>query len=91
MRQYGKVYGYADFKYAVELMNKAADTIEKYYSIGTPEECRAAVEKHRRRKPNTYTNKYCTAYHCPACNYDIRTYDDYCEHCGQAIDWSDTE
>lgn len=26
---------------------------------------------------------------CPVCYLDIGTYDDFCSHCGQAIDWSE--
>ena len=30
------------------------------------------------------------SYTCPICNKHIGR-DEYCKHCGQAIDWSDTE
>lgn len=63
---------------------------EKYHAIGTPEECRAAVEKQKAKKP--IRNDKCT---CPSCgthNEVIKkrrntVYSDivYCWHCGQAL------
>lgn len=99
LRQYGKVYGYADFEYAVELMSKAADTIEQYYAIGTPDECRAAVEKQRAKKPEADGNdRYRTEidiFVCPKCGASVEELDPdcqswrmkFCANCGQAISW----
>lgn len=64
---------------------------QQYHAIGTPEECRAAMEKQKEKKP--IRNDLCT---CPSCGthnevikkrrntvvYDIV----YCWHCGQAIE-----
>ena len=68
----------------------ALEEIQKYRAIGTPDECRAAVEKQRAKKP--IRNDKCT---CPSCgthNEIIRkrrntVYSDivYCWHCGQAL------
>ena len=73
--------------------DKVAEWLEElksYRAIGTPEECRAAVEKQKAKKP--IHNDKCT---CPSCgthNEVIKkrrntVYSDivYCWHCGQAI------
>ncbi|MBQ2397461.1 MAG: hypothetical protein II304_10605 [Bacteroidales bacterium] len=31
------------------------------------------------------------SYTCPICNKHIWITEDYCKHCGQALDWSDEE
>ena len=75
---------------AIEVAIKALEEVEQYRAIGTLEECRAAVEKQRAKKP--IRNDKCT---CPSCgthNEVIkkrrnRVYSDivYCWHCGQAL------
>ena len=66
------------------------EELKQYRAIGTPEECRAAVEKQKAKKP--IHNDKCT---CPSCgthNEVIKkrrntVYSDivYCWHCGQAV------
>lgn len=68
----------------------ALEEVKQYSAIGTPEECRAAVEKQKAKKP--IRNDKCT---CPSCgthNEVIkkrrnRVYSNivYCWHCGQAL------
>ena len=75
---------------AMELAVKDMEEIQKYRAIGTPDECRAAVEKQKAKKP--IHNDKCT---CPSCgthNEVIKkrrntVYSDivYCWHCGQAV------
>lgn len=51
-----------------------------------------ALEKQIPKKPKlkiTGTTGWNTAYHCPVCNGFVTK--GYCWHCGQALDWSDTE
>ena len=78
------------------------EELEEYRSIGTPEECRAAVEKQKAKKPKEYEDKF---YGCPACgNVLLRKWEkyptklmnkknglQYCLGCGQKLDWSDEE
>ena len=75
---------------------------EKYHAIGTPEECRAAVEKQKAKKPKEYEDKF---YACATCGnvllhkwekYPTKLMDKknglpYCLGCGQELDWSDEE
>lgn len=54
----------------------------KYEEIGTPEKCRAAMEKQTAKKP--------IAHQCPACGNAVMFSDGkYCSNCGQRLDWSD--
>lgn len=47
-----------------------------------------ALEKQIPKKPTKYmTDRYC----CPVCKAIRYSSAPYCEHCGQALDWSDTE
>ena len=72
------------------LTDDNVDKWDSYKEIGTPEECRAAVEKQKAKKP--IRNDKCT---CPSCgthNEVIKkrrntVYSDivYCWHCGQAL------
>ena len=83
----GEVKGYQRGRV---LTNEDADQWDAYKEIGTPEECRLAVEKQKAKKP--ILNDKCT---CPSCgthNEIIKkrrntVYSDivYCWHCGQAL------
>lgn len=74
-----------------EMAINALKEIQKYRTIGTPEECRAAMEKQKEKNPIRLDK--CT---CPSCG----TYNEvwkkrrntlpsdivYCWHCGQAVE-----
>ena len=47
----------------------------------------SALEKQIPKKPNIY-NRF--ERHCE-CGTIVKTYQNYCSNCGQALDWSDTE
>lgn len=77
-----------------EALSKAIEILEElqqYRAIGTPEECRAAVEKQKEKKP--IRNDKCT---CPSCGTHNELFKKrrntvahdivYCWHCGQAVD-----
>lgn len=74
--------------------------LQRYRAIGTPEECRAAVEKQTARRPDYEGDGYADGYLvydtwiCPCCgkHYEV-DYDNYnyCPDCGQKLDWSDEE
>ena len=71
---------------------KALEEIKQYHAIGTPEECRAAVEKQKSKIADISGDGYADGhmvydtYECPNCGeqYEI-DYDDYeyCPKCGQ--------
>lgn len=84
-----------------EVANKLEE-LEIYRKIGTAEECRAAVEKHKAKKANLYGDGYADGklvydtYKCPNCGkeYEI-DYEEYayCPECGQRmeLDWSEED
>ena len=74
----------------------ALEEVQKYRAIGTPEECRAAVEKQRAKKPKKTESegyRYTDTYRCPNCggNFSGTGIANYCYHCGQKLDWGDVE
>jgi len=83
-----------------EYIEELEAEIQQYRTIGTPEECRAAVEKQTARRPDYEGDGYSDGHLvydtwiCPCCgkHYEV-DYDDYdfCPECGQCIDWSDEE
>lgn len=77
----------------IETIDAAIDAIEevqKYRAIGTPEECRAAVEKQAEKK--VLHNEKAKRYFCPICERKCNyMHSLYCSGCGQKLDWSDEE
>ena len=85
---------------AMELAVKDMKEIQQYRAIGTPDECRAAVEKQNAKKPKEYEDKF---YACTTCGnvllnkwekYPTKLMDKknglpYCLGCGQKLDWRD--
>ena len=67
------------------LTNEDAKVWEEYKAIGTPEECRAAMEKQKPKKP--VMDGYCCfeSYECPTCHHDISNEQKYCDKCGQKL------
>ena len=91
-----------EHKEAVEMAIKALEEIKQYRTIGTPEECRAAVEKQKAKKPimKQYFEDLEDEYLCcPTCGEiltdripaDNKTFYFHCMNCGQKFDWSDEE
>lgn len=93
-----------DIVQAVDNLNNAYDTaikaleeVQQYRAIGTPEECRAAMERQNPRaaiteKEDTGTTRYI----CPTCGmymgWSTGTFPArYCWKCGQKLDWGDEE
>ena len=76
----------------------ALEQIQRYLELGTVEECREAVEKQRKKKPDFEGDGYDGAgnmiydtWICPCCNKDYEVdYNkyDYCPNCGQKLDFS---
>lgn len=73
--------------------------LEEYIKIGTVEECREARERQRGKKVSNRTllrdlngNPYTVRGDCPNCGSInlVSTNTDYCNVCGQKLDWSDT-
>lgn len=61
----------------------------EYMAIGTPEECREAMEK-QNRKPvkDPYETSYIwKAGYCPVCGCGVTARWNYCQCCGQKLSW----
>ena len=81
------------------LTNEDAKVWEEYKAIGTPEECRVAVEKQTARKGirekiKKGYNRGMHHYYCHVCyeKGDLRNKYNvglYCSGCGQKLDWED--
>ena len=73
---------------ALSVAITAMQELQQYEKIGTLEEVREAVEKHRKVKPED-------GEYCPICHTFLKDDDDvpgfYCMNCGQAIDWSEVD
>lgn len=73
------------------------EELKQYRAIGTPEECRTAVEKQKAKKPMHVTNSYFGYQkhkehvgYCPDCGHQVE--EPYgCPNCLRKIDWSDEE
>lgn len=93
-------YSITEYQEAKTVAVQALEEIKQYRTIGTPEECRAAVEKQTAKKPDYEGDGYSDGHLvydtwiCPCCgkHYEV-DYDDYdfCPECGQCIDWSEEE
>lgn len=78
-----------DFPEAREAAIQALNEVEEYRAIGTPEECRAAMEKQTAKLviDNTPTEDS-VWYQCPTCKGDLTTIRGfYCQYCGQKLHW----
>lgn len=89
-----------DFPEAREAAIQALNEVEEYRAIGTPEECRAWKEKQNAKKVISFDyNNGTVNYGCPVCKRKIiskidgkwcgGTFNEYCDRCGQKLDWSD--
>ena len=84
---------------AHKLAIKALEEIQRYRAIGAPDECRAAVEKQRAKKPiikyeQTHDCVTEIEWKCPVCgtNYvELAPCGEWCRYCGTKLDWGDEE
>ena len=77
------------------VIKKALEEVQQYRAIGTPEECRAAVEKQKAKKPlggkDIDGKEYDICRECSAIVSDGDWHAEYCPDCGQKIDWKEDE
>ena len=65
--------------------------VEQYRVIGTPEECRAAVEKQKAKKMVIKNDNGRPRRACGGCGCFVLPASRFCSKCGQKLDWSDEE
>lgn len=71
-----------------EYIEELEAEVEEYRAIGTPEECRVAVEKQTAKRPRIMGN----AMICPSCPRCFKSDNSaYCPSCGQKLKWEDEE
>ena len=75
-----------ELKRQVELWGKGTDFA---YSLPPLKVAIKALEKQIPKKPN-YKSEYLMRF-CPNCDYPLPLFFKFCNHCGQALDWSDAE
>lgn len=85
------------FENAYTVAINALEEVQKYRELGTPEECKEALEKQTPKQPGLEGDRYAdghlvyNTWICPFCRkqyeIDYEKYD-FCPNCGQAIDWS---
>lgn len=76
-------------------INGLLQIVQQYMEIGTPEECRAAVEKQIAKKPiikyeQTHDCVTEIEWKCPVCgtNYvELAPCGEWCRYCGTKLDW----
>lgn len=80
------------------LLKKRENILNKYYAIGTVEECREARERQRAKKVKNrkllrdfHNRPHSVRGDCPNCGSEglLATNTDYCNACGQKLDWSE--
>lgn len=72
------------------LLEKLSIELDEYKKIGTPEECREAMEKQAEKK--VLHNEKAKRYFCPVCERKCNyMHSLYCSGCGQKLNWSDEE
>ena len=78
-------YSITEYQEAKTVAVHALEEIQLYRAFGRPEECRAAVEKQKPKKP--VMDGYCCfeSYECPTCHHDISNEQKYCDKCGQKL------
>ena len=87
----------SDTAEAQDMAINALEEIQQYRAIGTPEECRAAVEKQKAKKPPVVNRPsiFVKVPVCPNCSTSehyqpLYGKTKYCSNCGQKLDWSDS-
>ena len=61
---------------------------DEYRKIGTPEECKNAMERHI-GKPAKKIDGLWNAGYCPVCGCGVKARWGYCRCCGQKLEWEE--
>ena len=74
--------------YAISAMQE----LQEYKQLGTLEEVQELVELRKEKRPQKVLGVFSvTEYECQNCGNTIPYLEDYCEWCGQKLDWTEVE
>ena len=95
LEQYRKIGTVEEVQNQRHNLDVAYKIISDYESVGTVKECRKAVERQKKKKPEAVDFDF-DYYKCPVCGEYIWSTDNinthnYCLNCGQAISWEENE
>lgn len=79
---------------ALRVAISAMNELQKYHKLGTLEEVLEAVERNQEKLiANISKGDVLRFGTCPTCNRRISTVEggNYCQNCGQKLDWSEVE
>ena len=85
IQQYREIGSVEQVKNQKENLSVSYRIISDYESIGTPEECREAVEKQKPKKPVLRNDNGKLRKSCPVCGCFFSPLSRSCPKCGQAI------
>ena len=71
---------------------RAKKRLDEYIAIGTPEQCREAINKQMRLPVNNQEGDsyYFLTGNCPVCGFRMIARGNYCINCGQRLSYKDT-
>lgn len=72
-------------KEVIEMAITALEEVQQYHAVGTVEECKAAVEKTKIKKPVRDEYFGFVNYECPNCHHEVSNVQKYCDKCGQKL------
>ena len=72
------------------LRAKTLENVKRSKLSQTDKDCIQAVFERFMPKKLNYKSEYLMHF-CPNCDYPLPLSFKFCNHCGQALDWSDTE
>lgn len=89
LQEYKRLGSIEEIKSHIRQSEEEFNMLMEYRNLGTLEEVRKAVEKQKKKKPQTSDRCYV----CPHCGLvtSLKIKHNYSDACGQHIDWSEKE
>ena len=72
----------------IEILFKIKSELEEYQKLKEKETLKKVIHECMQH-PTLNCDQLFDYYGCPNCNINLDHRSDYCEHCGQALDWSE--
>lgn len=78
-----------------EAIKELQDNIDLPFGVTVSDEAsRMSINALEKQIPKRHKERDCIGYNilvCPVCKEVLYLYEPYCDNCGQAIDWSESE